>query len=107
MENITRIIKETVEKISAKRRLNKKLLLIVLMLVMSWLLVSEVPMFALKFKHWGLRQDNNAVKYAFVAFSVIALCVGQIAAIALIIVAYIIVSVVLSWTSGNKQGQIE
>lgn len=81
--------------------------LIVLMLVMSWLLVSEVPMFALKFKHWGLRQDNNAVKYAFVAFSVIALCVGQIAAIALIIVAYIIVSVVLSWTSGNKQGQIE
>lgn len=81
--------------------------LLVLMLVMSWLLISEVPMFALKFKHWGLRQDNNAVKYGFVAFSVIALCVGQIAAIALIIVAYIIVSIVLSWISNNNRRQVK
>lgn len=39
MENITRIIKETVEKISAKSRLNKKLLLIVLMLVSGIILL--------------------------------------------------------------------
>lgn len=44
MENITRIIKETVEKISAKSRLNKRLLLIVLMLVSGiiLLLASEL-----------------------------------------------------------------
>ena len=44
MENITRIIKETVEKISAKSCLNKKLLLIVLMLVSGivMLLASEL-----------------------------------------------------------------
>ena len=50
--------------------------LLLLMLFMSWLLVSEVPMFALKFKHWGLTQDNNLVKYGFVLFSAVALCLG-------------------------------
>ena len=44
MENIIRIIKETVDKISAKSRLNKRLLLIVLMLVSGiiMLLASEL-----------------------------------------------------------------
>lgn len=44
MENIIRIIKETVDKISVKSRLNKRLLLIVLMLVSGivMLLASEL-----------------------------------------------------------------
>ncbi|MDD7075464.1 MAG: CDP-diacylglycerol--serine O-phosphatidyltransferase, partial [Prevotella sp.] len=38
-------------------------LLIILVFVSSWLLVAEIPMFALKFKHWGWR--DNKVKYVF------------------------------------------
>lgn len=76
--------------------------LLLLMLFMSWLLVSEVPMFALKFKHWGLMQDNNLVKYGFVLFSAVALCLGQIAAIAVIIVVYILLSIILACKSAHK-----
>ena len=32
-------------------------------LISSWLLVSEIPMFALKFKHWSFK--GNEVKYLF------------------------------------------
>ena len=34
---------------------------IVMILLSCWLLVSEIPMFALKFKHWGWK--GNEVKY--------------------------------------------
>ena len=72
-------------------------------LVSCWLLVSEVPMFALKFKHWGIK--GNELKYGFVAFSGIALISGIACGImtadyavcysplCIIILAYILVSV--------------
>lgn len=71
--------------------------------ISSWLLVCEVPMFALKFKHWGFK--GNEVKYGFVIFAAI-LIIGSLvwgittydstkcyASIPLIIVAYIIISI--------------
>lgn len=70
--------------------------LLAMMLVSCWLLVSEIPMFALKFKHWGIREGNNIVKYGFLVFSACMLFSLQIAAFAVIIVAYILVSVMLS-----------
>ena len=66
--------------------------LIALMLFTSWLLISEMPMFALKFKHWGIKDRMNIIKYAFVAFCAVALCIAQVAAIAVIIIMYIIIS---------------
>lgn len=72
-------------------------------LVSCWLLVSEVPMFALKFKQWGFK--GNEVKYGFVAFSAVAIVCGVAYGIAssdyrfcysplaAIILAYILVSV--------------
>lgn len=44
------------------------ILILALVVLSSWLLVSEVPMFALKFKHWGFK--GNELKYGFVGFSV-------------------------------------
>lgn len=49
-------------------------ILIALILLSSWLLVSEVPMFALKFKHWGYR--GNKLKYAFVCLFVVTMAVS-------------------------------
>lgn len=42
-------------------------IVILLMLVSSWLLISEIPMFALKFKHWGWK--GNGLRYSFIAVS--------------------------------------
>lgn len=77
--------------------------LIIGIVISSWLLVAEIPMFALKFKHWGFR--GNEVKYGFVIFSAIAI-IGGIAygvidgddhicysPLSVIILAYIAVSI--------------
>lgn len=74
--------------------------------VSSWLLVSEIPMFALKFKHWGFK--GNEVKYGFVAFSaamiIVTLVIGMTsydhsmcyASLPAIIIAYIAVSIFMA-----------
>jgi Phosphatidylserine synthase len=49
-------------------------LLIIGIVVSSWLLIAEIPMFALKFKHWGFK--GNEIKYGFVIFSALALIGG-------------------------------
>ncbi|MGM9713079.1 MAG: CDP-alcohol phosphatidyltransferase family protein [Prevotella sp.] len=58
----------------------------------SWLLVCEIPMFALKFKHWSINYPGNKLKYIFVAGSAISLAIFHIAALAPIIIAYIGIS---------------
>ncbi len=75
--------------------------------VSSYLLVCEMPMFALKFKHWGWSDSGNKVKYCFIAFSVIvfiAFLVSGMAvrSIALIILAYLLVSFIM-WRKSNRQ----
>ena len=57
------------------------------------LLVCNVPMFALKFKHYGFR--GNEVRYIFAGCAVVALIIWKILAIPFIIMAYVAVSMVL------------
>jgi CDP-diacylglycerol--serine O-phosphatidyltransferase len=59
--------------------------LLVAVLLSSWILVAEIPMFALKFKHWGYK--SNELKYCFVLFSAVAL----------------IASIVLGLVTGNSK----
>ena len=66
--------------------------LLLLMLVSCWLLVSELPMFALKFKQWGWK--GNEVKYLFVATSAVLLAVFRVPGIALVIAWYVLLSIV-------------
>lgn len=47
------------------------LLIIAGIFLSSWMLVAEVPMFALKFKHWGFK--GNEIRYLFIIFSAIVL----------------------------------
>lgn len=67
--------------------------------ISSWLLVSEVPMFALKFKHWGWK--GNEVKYIFVLSCIPLLLIFQVLGIALIIAWYVILSL-LTGKKGTK-----
>jgi CDP-diacylglycerol--serine O-phosphatidyltransferase len=60
--------------------------------VSCWLLVAEIPMFALKFKHFGWK--GNALRYSFLLVSLLLLLVAGWAAFSLIILLYILVSLI-------------
>lgn len=68
--------------------------LITLLFISCWLLVAEIPMFALKFKHWGWR--GNEVRYLFLLSCVPLLLVFGIAAFAVIIAWYVALSVLVN-----------
>ena len=61
-------------------------------LISSYLLVSEIPMFALKFKSWG--RQGNEVKYIFLLTSIPLLLLLEVSGLAAIIAWYVILSVV-------------
>ena len=63
---------------------------IVMVFISSWLLVSEIPMFALKFKHWGWAK--NKLKYIFLITSALLLLIFRIPGIALVIAWYVLLS---------------
>lgn len=65
---------------------------VAMVLVCSWLLVVEIPMFALKFKHWGWR--GNELKYVFVITSAILLAVFRLSGFAAVVAWYVLLSVI-------------
>lgn len=67
-------------------------LYISLSIIMSYLLVAELPLFALKFKNFGW--GDNKIRYSFLIISVILLIVFQFIAIPFIIFLYIILSII-------------
>ncbi|MFV0585822.1 CDP-diacylglycerol--serine O-phosphatidyltransferase [Bacteroides reticulotermitis] len=67
------------------------LYLLVLVCVFSWLLVSEIPMFSLKFKN--LSWKDNKTSFIFLIVCIPLLAILQISAFAAIIVWYILLSV--------------
>ena len=56
-----------------------------------YLLIAEIPMFALKFKHWGWK--GNEIKYIFIFSCVPILFLLSIAGFAVIIAWYVILSI--------------
>lgn len=67
------------------------------MFISCYLLVAEIPMFALKFKHWGWK--GNEIKYIFVLSCVPILILLGITGFAAIIAWYVILSVFSSYHS--------
>ena len=62
------------------------------MFVSCWLLVCEIPMFALKFKTWGWK--GNEVKYIFLITCVPLLILLKVSGLAAIIAWYVILSAI-------------
>lgn len=71
-----------------------------MILLSCWLLVSEIPMFALKFKHWGWK--GNQVKYIFIISCVPLLVIFGVTAFAIIIAWYVLLSALVN-TLNRKQ----
>ena len=64
---------------------------IAMLLVSCYLLVAELPLFALKFKHWGWH--GNEVKYIFLGTSAVLFAVLGVKGIAVVIAWYVILAV--------------
>lgn len=65
--------------------------LLAVTVIFSYLLVAELPLFALKFKN--LTWKDNAIRFVFLGLSVILLALAKFAAIPLIIVLYVVLSI--------------
>jgi CDP-diacylglycerol--serine O-phosphatidyltransferase len=68
--------------------------LIGLTLFSCYMLNAEIPLFSLKMKTYGFKE--NAVKYVFLIVSVIMLILLQFMAIPLIIVLYVLISLFMN-----------
>lgn len=66
--------------------------------IFSYLLVCEMPMFALKFKNFGFK--DNALKYGFIVVSLILLAIFKLYALPIVILLYIVVSFVV-WVASQ------
>lgn len=75
--------------------------LIPLELVLSYLLVAELPLFALKFKHF--KWQGNEIRFLFLVSSLILLITFQFLAIPLIIILYILLSVLTNMLLKSKK----
>lgn len=64
---------------------------LVLEALSCWLLISEIPMFALKFKHWGWKE--NELKYVFVLTCIPIIAIFRWSAFAVVIAWYVVLSV--------------
>ncbi len=59
-------------------------------MILCYLLTSEIPLFALKFKNFGWEQ--NKVQYIFLVLAILMILLLQVAAIPLLIIFYLILS---------------
>lgn len=69
-----------------------RILMIVLMIVFSLLLVSEIPLFALKFKNFGWA--DNRIRYIFLLAALALLILFHLVAIPFIVILYILLSII-------------
>ena len=75
-------------------------IILALLALSCYLLVSEIPMFALKFKTWGWR--GNEVKYIFVLSCIPLLLLLGTLGLAAVIAWYVVLSIVLNLRSNLK-----
>ena len=71
---------------------NRSLVILAGVFISCWLLVAEIPMFALKFKTWGWK--GNEIKYVFLITCIPLLILLGISGLAVIIAWYVVLSVV-------------
>lgn len=76
-------------------------LLVLAALAMSWLLVSPIRMFSLKFHGFGWR--GNELRYSFLVVGAVLIGVSGLGAVPLVVLLYIVVSAV-RWLRGGVRG---
>ena len=64
---------------------------VALIILCCWLLVAEIPMFSLKFKHWGWR--GNATRYVFLLSAIVLIALFRISGLAVAIAWYVALAI--------------
>lgn len=72
--------------------INNQYFLIVITVLLTYLMNAEIPLFALKFKTFGFKE--NRLKYIFLLVSILLLIVLKFVAVPLIILLYVLFSVI-------------
>ncbi len=70
-------------------------ILSIVIILFSLLLVSNIPMFSLKFKSLGLKE--NKIRYIFIVLSLILLILLHTIAVPIIIAIYVLLSAINNW----------
>ena len=70
---------------------NLSLIILAGIFISCWLLIAEIPIFALKFKTWGWK--GNEVKYIFLLTSIVMLIFLGVSGLAAVIAWYILLSI--------------
>lgn len=76
----------------------------VVILIMSLLLVSEIPLFSLKFKSFGVK--GNEIRYIFLLISLLFIIVFQAWSLALIVFLYLVLSILENYVLKTKEHEI-
>ena len=76
----------------------------VLILTMSLLLVSEIPLFSLKFKSFGIK--GNQIRYSFLLISLLFIILFKAWSLALIVFLYLVLSIVENYVLKSKEHEI-
>ncbi|CAM1368415.1 CDP-alcohol phosphatidyltransferase family protein [Tenacibaculum xiamenense] len=71
--------------------LHNKYVLIIITFLLSFLMNAELPLFSLKFKSFGIKE--NIVKYIFLITSILFIVLLKVVAIPMIILLYVVISV--------------
>ncbi|OIQ35221.1 MAG: CDP-diacylglycerol--serine O-phosphatidyltransferase [Crocinitomix sp. MedPE-SWsnd] len=87
------------------RLLINPFVLLIAILIMSILMVVELPLFALKFKHFKFK--GNEIRYIFLTISIILLATLFVWALPIIILLYIILSVINNLTKKESKDEIQ
>ena len=74
--------------------------LLIMSIVMSLLLVAEIPLLALKFKSFGWK--GNKIRYSFIILTVLLLFIFKILAVPAILVLYLAVSLISNFMKTHE-----
>ena len=75
--------------------------IVILALVSCYLLIAEIPMFSLKFKHYGWK--GNEVKYIFLATSIVLIVILFEKSLAIIVAWYVVLAIISNIFSKKNQ----
>jgi CDP-diacylglycerol--serine O-phosphatidyltransferase len=75
-----------------------------LVVLLSYLLIAEIPMFSFKFKSFGWA--GNEIRYVFIIAAIVLLVACKFAGISLAVVLYVFASIVLTFTQSLSKNNI-
>jgi len=79
---------------------NQPLIIIILTVVLSLLLVSELPLFSLKFKN--LKWGNNQTRFIFIGLALMLFILLGVSSLPMIIVVYVLLSIFVNLPAFNR-----